>query len=485
MSKQLRPRTLRRLLSLVAVLGLVASACSGSGNEGASGGDESDGSGDTGSGEGGGDGRVEVRWLVGLGTGSEPENIPVGEGIAADFNNSQDKIKLVVEFVENDVAQQVLSTQIAAGNAPDIIGPLGIGGRGAFKDALLDLSTLKGYQETDLSDYDQAVLDFYEIEGVGRVGIPFLIFPSFLFVNYDLFDEAGLEYPPQTYGDPYMLNGKEVPWNTDTLMEISRLLSVDGNGNDATSSDFDPDNIVQFGFGTQWQGDLRANLTLFGADKFYDSEGNAVISDNWRNAVEWYYESLWTDYASPTVAYGESEILGGDNWFNSGNLAMDHINLWYTCCIEDLAATWNTGIVPMAPDGSTTAKLHADTFSILRFSDHPEEAFIAMSYLIDDAAETLSVAYGGMPAKISLQDGFFERLDEENGFEGINWQVAIDSLSYVDNPSHDDGAMPNQVEAIDKITAFQALLDSDPNLDIQAEIDKFLEELQTVFDAAE
>ena len=48
------------------------------------------------------------------------------------------------------------------------------------------------------------MVEFYELENRGQIGLPFGIFPSFIYVNYDLFDEAGLEYPPQEYGVPYV-----------------------------------------------------------------------------------------------------------------------------------------------------------------------------------------------------------------------------------------------------------------------------------------
>jgi hypothetical protein len=38
-------------------------------------------------------------------------------------------------------------------------------------------------------------------------------------------------------------------WNWNSLQEVAQKLTVDANGNDATSPDFDPNNIVQFGYG--------------------------------------------------------------------------------------------------------------------------------------------------------------------------------------------------------------------------------------------
>ena len=43
-----------------------------------------------------------------------------------------------------------------------------------------------------------------------------------LFYHRDMFDEAGLEYPPHAYGDPYILDGEEVTWDMDTLAELAQ-----------------------------------------------------------------------------------------------------------------------------------------------------------------------------------------------------------------------------------------------------------------------
>jgi multiple sugar transport system substrate-binding protein len=76
---------------------------------------------------------------LGLGAGSDEPQIARQEAIVDAFNASQDDIELVLEIVPNDVAYDTLATQIAAGNAPDIVGPVGIRGRDSFFGAWLDL----------------------------------------------------------------------------------------------------------------------------------------------------------------------------------------------------------------------------------------------------------------------------------------------------------------------------------------------------------
>jgi multiple sugar transport system substrate-binding protein len=261
-------------------------------------------------------------------------------------------------------------------------------------------------------------------------------------------------------------------------------LTVDANGNDAFSEDFDPDNIVQFGGGIQWT-DFRGRATIFGAGAFFDVDGNAVVPDHWRDAAKYYQQAMWEDYWYPNGVYGGSTVLGEGNWFESGNMAMAHVHLWYaSCCMGGLESTWNTAAVP-SYDGTHTAKMHADTFAIVKASDHPAEAFEVLTYLLGDAANDLAKIYGGLPARQSLQGTYFDEFGSQF-FPGqdINWDVVVAGMSYPDNPNHEEG-MPNELEARDALNEWTQLLDNDPELDVDASLDALQATLQGIFDAAD
>ena len=86
------------------------------------------------------------------------------------------------------------------------------------------------------------------------MGLPFAVFPSAMFYNKALFDEAGLNYPPGAYGEKYVMpDGSEVDWSWDTVAEVAKLLTVDVNGKNATEADFDKTQIVQYGFTWQFE----------------------------------------------------------------------------------------------------------------------------------------------------------------------------------------------------------------------------------------
>src|SRR5512135_3123808 len=71
-------------------------------------------------------GGTVVRWFIGLGAGTQPAQIGPEQAFITAFNNSQKDVYIQYEIVDNTQASNILKTEIAAGNAPDIIGPVGV-----------------------------------------------------------------------------------------------------------------------------------------------------------------------------------------------------------------------------------------------------------------------------------------------------------------------------------------------------------------------
>lgn len=427
--------------------------------------------------------RTVVRWFVGLGTGQNAEQVEAQEAVVEAFNASQESIFLEMEIVQNDVAYDTLATLIASGNAPDIIGPVGVKGSNAFSGQWADLQPLVDAADYDLEQYPQAAVDFYRVEGEGLIGLPFAVFPAHLFYNKELFDEAGLPYPPQAYGEPYGEGTEyEGAWDWNKVREIGMILTVDENGNDATMAEFNPNSIVQFGYLTMWT-DGRGFPTHFGSGNFVDSSGSSTIPDHWREAYDWLYAGIWDDHFIPSQAYQDSDLLGVPNAFASGNLGIAGVHLWFTCCLGEMSGDWDVAVMPSWGE-TTTAKLHADTFRLLDNSENKEAAFEVLTYLVGEASRDLLAVYGGMPARVEETAVFFQGQDSNYPDQEVNWQVAVDSLNYPDNPSH-EGNMPNFNKADERISAFYSLVQSDGEIDLEAEIDTLLEDLQSIFDESE
>lgn len=431
------------------------------------------------SGEGCDPDATRITWFIGLGAGSNADVIPEEEAWVEDYNRSQTEACILLNIVYNDGgggnSYNALRALVAAGNAPDIVGPVGKAGRASFQGAWADITPLAEAAGYDLSRYDPQLLEFTKDEGV-LVGLPFALFPSFIFYNKELFDEAEMPYPPHRVGELY--DGKE--WNLETFQELAMKLTVDRNGNDATSPDFDPANITQFGFFEQWT-DARGIGALFGGGIPYDeTTGEAVIPDNYVDAWQWYYDGVWTYHFMPNADYQNSDQFNKGNLFPSGNVAMAHVHTWYTCCFDNSAMSWDIAVMPTI-NGQITAKLHGDTFAIMAQSQHQDVAFRVLSDMVVDPE--LAVIYGGMPAIEADRPAFFDALDANAAPNVIDWGVAEEMLQYPDLPNH-EAWLPNLAEANSLLGEFRTTMDQTPDFDLDAAIQELKEDLQAAYDAA-
>jgi multiple sugar transport system substrate-binding protein len=426
--------------------------------------------------------RVQIYWYIGLGAGAQAAQIQPEKDFVDKYNKSQDEIQLIPIIVDNKFARDNMIAQIAAGNAPDIVGPMGTEGRGWFQGSWLDLQPLVDQFEYDTSDIDPAFLEFYKDQGE-LVGLPFAIFPSATFYNKTLFDEAGLAYPPHAVGEKYTLDGEELEWNFDTVALLAKRLTVDANGNDATSPDFDSANIVQYGFDFQWTKDSPRWFSAY-FEAFYPVvDGKAELSEGQVAAINWYYDGMWGDQPFlPTQAAMDSDLIKG-NSFSSGKVAMGLTHLWYTCCIDSATVpSWDVAVVP-SYNGKTTSKMHGDTFGIMKDTKHPEEAFKVYTYLLGEGSDDLYVIYGGLPARKSQQDAFFATLDEKFAPNEVDWQVFLDMIQYLEVPGH-ELVLPNVAKSHDAFLQFGSDLRSNPDMDVAARIEQLKSDLNALFEEA-
>lgn len=434
-------------------------------------------------------GKVCVRWFVGLGTGTDAPQIAAQEEVVADFNASQEEIQLILEIVPYNSARDVLSTQIASGNGPDIVGPVGWGGSNDFFGQWLDVTPYIESSGFDTSIFDPALIEFYQTEE-GQVGLPFAVFPGAMYFVPALFDEAGLNYPPQTYGEKYVMpDGTEVDWNWDTVTEIAKMLTVDVDGNDATMEEFDPAQIVQVGYEPQWQSIQSVGTFYGGAEKIYsgESKGNyeSTIPDSWKEGFKWFYDGMWGD--EPFIATGPLSAapeFGNGNVFNAGKAAMGLTQTWYTCCLgefRDAGNEFQLAIQPMGSDGEVNGRLDADTFRIWKGTKNPEAAFTVLTYLITTGADKLLPVYGAMPAVAEKTEAFFAQKSEDYPFvTQESWDVFVQGLAYPDTPSSEQ-YLPNSIKANTRFATFMDLLRNTADLDFEAEYQKLVDDLNSIY----
>ncbi len=425
---------------------------------------------------------TSIRWFVGLGAGSDAGQILVEQQVVDDFNLSHADIELMLEVQPNASARATLADEIANGNAPDLVGPVGWAGSNAFHGQWLDLSSLIASTSYDTGQFNPALVNMYQTEE-GQVGLPFGVYPGVVYYQKALFDAAGLHYPPANYGDQYeMPGGSMVEWNYDVLRQIARLLTLDGSGKNATEPGFDANNIVQYGYLPQWVDHPNKVGTLWGADSLYSgTPGNyiATIPAQWNAAWKWTYDGIWTAQPFiPTNQAKESAEFGYTNVFNSGKLAMAISQSWYLCCVADAGAQWELAALP-AYNGQVHGRMDADTFRILDSSPHADEAFTVLTYLIGDASAPLLQAYSGMGARTAAQNSWLAEKEAQYPFVN-NWEIIKDGLDYPDAPNAESW-MPHYDTAWDRLQSFADHIGSTPGLNMDNEIADLRADLESIF----
>lgn len=440
-------------------------------------------------------GKTCVRWYVGLGTGTQAVQIPIEQEVVNDFNASQDKIQLILEIIPNNSAMDVLATEIASGNGPDIIGPVGWAGSNAFNGQWLDL---KQYiSKVDTSMFNPALVKWYETSE-GDVGLPFAVYPSAIFYNKAIFDAAGYNYPPTKYGDKYkMPDDTMVEWNWDTVAKVSQALTTDKSGKNATEAGFDKNNIVNYGFTWGFENSVLYVGAFWQGGSLLAADGKtAQIPDAWKAAWQWTYDGVWGDKPFiPNQNYQQS-LNNGGNPFDGNHVAMIDNPVWYTCCMGHVTtdgsdkspATWDIGVMPTY-NGKVGGRIDADTFRIWKGTKNPQAAFDAMYYLETTAVTKLIIGsadkpapYGALPARTADQDAWLAA--KKVAFPQVtNWDTLMAGLNYPDSPSA-EAYMPGFIQAFDRTRTFYALMLTNP-LDLAKEEATFLSDMQAIFDAGQ
>jgi multiple sugar transport system substrate-binding protein len=453
-----------RLSTAFAVLALIVSACSGSAASPT--------------------GPVAITWFVGLGTGTDAETqVPVQQAIVDEWNAAHPEIQVTLEVVPNPSAKDTLLTENAAGNPPDVVGPAGVAGSNGFYGNWLDLTDLIAESNYDLSQFPEAAVKSFNVGGQGQLGLPFATFPSMMYFVPSLFEEAGLNLPPTAYDEKYtMPDGSKVDWSWDTVREIGMLLTVDSAGKNATEAGFNPNNIVQYGYGQPWNGAPEWG-SWFKAGQFLGSDGKTLsVPDGWVDAWTWTHDGIFKDHFIPSGDVIAQKEWGEGNAFPTGKIAMGMSYLWYTCCLGDVVKTdWNIAPAP-SYKGTVSPDMNADTFRISKGSKHPKEAFTFMTYLLGEASARLLDIYGGMPAREADQAAFFATKDAQFT-QGVHWDIAKESYNRVSSPSA-EAFIPNYLKARDYIYAdFTAALQKDAMMDVASYVSgTFLPALQAIAD---
>jgi multiple sugar transport system substrate-binding protein len=422
---------------------------------------------------------VVITWFIGLGVASDPGMVEFEKELIEEFNASQTEIRIELMCgCGGGSPKDDLITAIVSLKGPDIVGPITAASASEFREYWLDLQPLVDKTGYDLSQFPPNLVDIHR-SPQGLTSLPFAAYPGVLYYNADLFDVAGLNYPPTVPGMPYIMpDGTAVPWDYDTVTMIAQRLTLDTQGNTANSVDFDPKEIVQYGFAHQWD-NLLSDFYTFGPAPLLDDAGQVVIHEQWRKQAHWMWDAIWTYHFIPS--FDRYDTLYYTNLFETEQGAMIRSMSWYTCCIENLSARWDLAVQPAYED-QIYAPLDVDNFYITKITKHPDEAFTVLQYLLGEAAPELLEQYDVFPARPDLYDEALRRKAEQYP-QVQNWDVVTTSIPLAPAIHHQMG-FPNSIVIYLEDFLYKLRGTGGDSLDLDAELDQLEADLQKAIDTA-
>jgi multiple sugar transport system substrate-binding protein len=425
---------------------------------------------------------VTITIFVGFGTGTSPEQQEVHARIQEEFNSTHTDIQ--IEFITVPHAERItkFSTMLAGDMAPDIAMPIGVAGIAEFYEEWADLTPYIVKDNYDMGRFAGKTTEIHKYADKGILGLPMCVFPTALFYNKDIFDAAGVDYPPHKFGEPYA-DGE--PWNLNKMVEIARKMSLDANGNDANSPAFDPKNMKQWGWnGWDWMG-------IQYAAKFGDAPGTSVSTDHkqsllrsqqYKDAVTFNKDTMFTWHIRATgEQVGAFYDRAGDP-MGSGMVGMWEIQSWIRYAWDSWLQSFSFDVaaVPANNDGKILTLVHADTFVMPKSGKNKDQAWEVIKWFFErDMLKRLTDNYGCIPADAELAAGWVGEMEAK--YPGINHQAFIDSLNYTEQVNHESWK-PQYTKINDTVGTALEQIHSGQNLDVDSVLSNADKEVQTLLD---
>ncbi|MDD2971326.1 MAG: sugar ABC transporter substrate-binding protein [Lachnospiraceae bacterium] len=334
------------------------------------------------------------------------------------FTAKHPNIKVEVIAVPYDNFDSKLQTLVASGNAPDITTHVQAMGFMDFysKDMLLDLSP---YIAESGFDYKEAGIPENVMESSmmdGKIyGIPLNTFTSVLVYNKDIFDAAGVEYPPSDYEDK--------SWTYDKMVEMAKKLTSGEEGNKT------------YGLLWNWSGTTPAqDPQYFGSNMFNMDEENPAYAKSCNmkttgviSAYQKMADLAFVEGISPSPAIQQAMAGTNDSEpFLSGRIAMAIEGGWILNGLNELPFKTGVAAIPIGADENVRDVLYTDPYFVMKDSKHPKEAFEFIKFMAGkEMQEQMIKDSEGNPPASTLALGtyytYFEgvdRQDLENVIEG-------------------------------------------------------------------
>ncbi|WP_282825046.1 ABC transporter substrate-binding protein [Gulosibacter sediminis] len=333
------------------------------------------------------------------------ENVATSyEGSIEAFEAANPGIKVELNVVPWDNYFNTLRNEVGGGAGDDLFWI-----NGASVGDYIDNGNLVNITETlgadAISGWEESVVEQYSTDGQ-LWGVPQLTDGgSAFYVNEDLLDEAGVT--AQELSDAtWSPNAAD-----DTLLPLLQKLTIDKNGNNAASADFDPDNVATYGLNAAAElQNIQLNFIYSNGGTYQDDEGNLTFTNEKTVEAYQYLVDLINEYhvAPPAEATNGNGDYTRDE-FLQGNIAVFESGTYNLANVQSGAEfNWSLTEIAAGPDGKRTTSPGIIVAGNAN-SEHPEEQQALLEWLGSaEGAEYIGAEGAAVPAVTDARAAYDE-----------------------------------------------------------------------------
>jgi multiple sugar transport system substrate-binding protein len=295
---------------------------------------------------------------------------------------------------DNDTFDPNLLRAINGGNAPDVAMPFGPDyvGQWCAGDLWLDLAPYMKADGLTINDFAPAAITYTNVSGK-QCALPSLTDAYGLYYNKDLFAKAGITSPPKTMTELLEDAKKLTVRNPDGTIKVAGFVPIDG-----------------------WEEIGPGDLANAWGAKWFDSDGKPQFAEDpgWAAALRWQKQLIdWYGYDNITKFYAANtnNEFNPSNAFETGKVAMTFDGEWRTAFIKDEHPELNYATAPFPaaddhPDVYGSGRVGGTIVGIPKTTQHPAQAWLLTKFLASDTTYLVQMAnsVGNVPTTPASQE---------------------------------------------------------------------------------
>jgi multiple sugar transport system substrate-binding protein len=288
-----------------------------------------------------------------------------------------------------------LTSMFAAGDLPEVFANWGSTGyvEYALRGMCIYMDEyIKGAaDELKLDDIPQSALDGVTVNGK-LVGLPLYILGTYTFYNQDIFDKAGIAYPPSDWDD--------ASWTWDKMLDVAGKLT--NNYDDPAAGQYG----VVMGLGSPEEMPWLLGHSIWTDEALATGIAREILFDEPPviESFQMHADLVCKHKVAPNQAISSALSATGDP-FQAGKVAMNVGGGWGFWSLKEVAGSfnWNCASLPRIKPDILKDALYADPMLISTQTDKKDEAWEFVKFLYTpEGMKDFVVATWSPPSRKSL-----------------------------------------------------------------------------------